>query len=149
MRGERREAGSGATGNQAAVSSMMFCAFTASAAALLLLPSLAAAHETAMPPGAHSKNVRLPAKESRKECLKLAAGQRLAYVFTAQQTAQFNIHYPAGDKVSYPVRRNVRHLHGEYTSRAAQDYCMMWTNPHAVGINLSYSFSVRGGGKSK
>lgn len=119
------------------------------AVALVWLPSCAFAHEIAMPPGAHSKNVRLPAKESRKECLKLAAGQRIAYVFTAQQTAQFNIHYSAGDKVSYPVRRNVRHLHGEYTSHAAQDYCMMWTNPHAVGINLSYSFIVRGGGKSK
>ena len=102
-----------------------------------------------MPPGAHSKNVRLPAKEFHEECLNLTAGQRLAYVFTAQQTVQFNIHYHAGDKVLYPARRNVRHLHGEYTSRQTQGYCMMWANPHAIGVNLSYSFNVRGSGKSK
>ena len=119
------------------------------AAALALLPSLALAHETAMPPGAHSKNVRLPAKEFHEECLELAAGRRLVYVFTAQKTVQFNIHYHAGDKEVYPVRRNTRHLHGEYTSRQAQGYCLMWTNPHAAGINLSYGFSVRSSSKRK
>ena len=118
-------------------------------AACALLPSLALAHETAMPPAARSKNVRLPAKEFHEECRDLAAGQRLAYVFTAPKTVEFNIHYHAGDKVSYPVRRNTRHVHGEYTSHQTQGYCMMWINPHATGINLSYSFSVRRDGKSK
>ena len=102
-----------------------------------------------MPPGAHSKNVRVPAKEFHEECLDLAAGQRLAYVFTAAKTVQFNIHYHVGDKVYYPVRRDTRHLHGEYTSHQAPGYCMMWTNPHAAGINLSYSFAVKRSGKSK
>lgn len=119
------------------------------AAALVLLPSFALAHETAMPLGAHSKNVRLPAREFHEECLELAAGQRLAYVFTAQQTVQFDIHYHVGDTVSYPVRRNTRHLHGEYTSHQTQGYCLVWTNPHTTGINLSYSFIKRGSGKPK
>ena len=118
-------------------------------AALALLPAFSLAHQTAMPPGTHSKNVRLPAKEFHEECLELAAGRRLVYVFTAQKTVQFNIHYHAGDKEFYPVRRNARHLHGEYTARQTQGYCLMWTNPHAAGVNLSYSFSVRGASRRK
>ena len=119
------------------------------AAALALLPSFALAHETAVPPGAHSKSVRLPAREFHEECRELAAGQRLAYVFTAQKTVQFNIRYHAGDKEFYPVRRSARHIHGEYTSHQAQGYCLMWTNPHAAGVNLRYSFSVRSSSKRK
>jgi hypothetical protein len=110
------------------------------AVALLLLPSLALAQPTATPPGAQSKKVELPAREFHEECVELAAGQRLIYDFSAAKTVKFNIHYHAGGQILYPVRKNARHAHGVFTSRAAQGYCMMWTNSHAVSIDLSYHF---------
>jgi hypothetical protein len=110
------------------------------AAALLLLPSLAPAQAIAIPPGAQSKSIELPAKEFHEECLELAAGQRLDYDFAAAKTVKFNIHYHAGGKVLYAVRKSARHARGVYTSRKAQGYCMMWTNPHSLSIALSYHF---------
>ncbi|HEV8520611.1 MAG TPA: hypothetical protein VGQ54_18690, partial [Burkholderiales bacterium] len=110
------------------------------AAALLLLPSFALAQASATPPGAQSQSVELPAKEFHEECLELAAGQRLNYDFAAAKTVKFNIHYHAGGKVLYAVRKSARHARGVYTSRKAQGYCMMWTNPHSLSIALSYHF---------
>jgi len=110
------------------------------AAALLLLPSFTLAQASATPPGAHSKTVELPAKEFHEECLELAAGQRLNYDFAAAKTVKFNIHYHAGGKVLYAVRKSAHHARGVYTSRKTQGYCMMWTNPHALSIALSYHF---------
>jgi hypothetical protein len=112
------------------------------AAVALLLPSLALAQPTANPPGAQSKKVELPAREFHEECVELAAGQRLLYDFLAAKTVKFNIHYHAGGKVLYPVRKSARHARGVFTSREAQGYCMMWTNSHAVSINLSYHFEM-------
>src|SRR5258706_14688388 len=102
------------------------------AAALLLLSSLAPAQASATSPDAQSKTVQLPAKEFHEECLELAAGQRLNYDFSAAKTVKFNIHYHAGGKVLYAVRKNVHQARGVYTSHKAQGYCMMWTNPHAL-----------------
>ena len=110
------------------------------AAALLLLPSLASAQASATSPGAHGKTVELAAKEFHEECLELAAGQRLNYDFAAAKTVKFNIHYHAGGKVLYAVRKSAHHARGVYTSRKTQGYCMMWTNPHALSIALSYHF---------
>ena len=113
------------------------------AAALALLPSLAFAHEVAQPPGAHSKNLRLAAKDMHEECLEIAAGRRLSYVYTGSKAVQFTIHYRIGDQIFHPVRRAARHLHGEFDTREARSYCMTWANPHASGINLSYHYIVR------
>lgn len=113
-----------------------------SAAAALLLPSLALAQTAATPPGAQSKKVELPAREFHEECFELAAGQRLVYDFSAAKTVKFNIHYHAGGKVLYAVRKSARHASGVFTSRASQGYCMMWTNAHAVSIDLSYHFAM-------
>jgi glucan biosynthesis protein len=66
--------------------------------------------------------VELPAKEFHEECLELAAGQRLNYEFSAAKTVKFNIHYHAGGKVLYAVRKNARHARGVYTSRKAQGF---------------------------
>ena len=112
------------------------------AAAALLLPSLALAQPspTPPPPGAQSKKIELPAGEFHEECVELAAGQRLVYDFSAAKPVKFNIHYHAGGKVFYPVRKSARHARGVFTSRAAQGYCMMWTNAHAVSIDLNYHF---------
>jgi hypothetical protein len=110
------------------------------AAALLLLSSFVLAQASATPPGAHSKTVELPAKEFHEECLELAAGQRLKYDFAAAKTVKFNIHYHSRGKVLYAVRKNAHHVRGVYTSRKAQGYCMMWTNPHALSVALDYHF---------
>ena len=112
------------------------------AAAALLLPSLALAQPAATQPGAQSKKVELPAREFHEECVGLAAGQRLSYDFFAARIVKFNIHYHAGGKVLYAVRKSARHARGVFTSRATQGYCMMWTNSHALSISLSYHFEM-------
>ena len=119
------------------------------AAVLALLPALAFAHEIALPPGAHSKNVRLAAKDTHEECVEIAAGRRLNYVYTASKTVHFTIQYRAGDQLFHPVRRGGRHLHGDFAVREARRYCMTWTNPHSAGINLSYHTIVRSVSKRK
>ena len=110
------------------------------AAALLVLSSLAPAQAHATPPGVQSKTVELSAKEFHEECLELAAGQRLNYDFAAAKAVKFNIHYHAGGKVLYAVRKSAHHARGVYTSRKTQGYCMMWTNPYAQSVALSYRF---------
>jgi hypothetical protein len=119
------------------------------AATLTLLPAMALAHEVAQPPGAHSQNVRLAAKETHEECVEIAAGRRLSYVFTASKPVHFTIQYRMGDQIFHPVRRATRHLHGDFVSHEARRYCMTWTNPHTPGINLSYFTIVRSNNRRK
>jgi hypothetical protein len=101
----------------------------------------APAHATAAA-GPYSKTIELPAREIHEECIELAAGQRLAYTYSARSTVPFNIHYHVGDKIAYPVRKNARHVRAVYVPHRAQGYCMMWTNPRAKPLALEYSFEV-------
>ena len=92
--------------------------------------------------GPYSKTIELAAREVHEECIELAAGQRLAYAYSARSTVPFNIHYHVGDKIAYPVRKNARHVRAVYVPHRAQGYCMMWTNPRAKPLALEYSFEV-------
>jgi len=112
------------------------------AAVAMLLAAAAHAHDAGVPAAAQSKKIELPGKEFHEECLELAARQRLAYTFRASRALQFNIHYHAGDKTVYPVRKNARHSHSAYVPHAARGYCLMWTNPRATAVQLEYSITV-------
>jgi hypothetical protein len=111
-------------------------------AAAMLIAAAAHAHDAGLPNAAVSRKIQLPGKEFHEECLELAARQRLAYAFRASRALQFNIHYHAGDKTLYAVRKNSRRAHAAYVPHAARGYCLMWTNPRAAAVELEYSLSV-------
>jgi phage baseplate assembly protein gpV len=110
------------------------------AALTVLLTAPATAQPTV--PGVYSKKIELPARDAHEECVELAAGQRLAYSYSAPIAVQFNIHYHARNKIVYPVRKNARHVRAAYVPHKGQGYCLMWTNPRAKPIVLEYSFDV-------
>ncbi len=97
-------------------------------AGITLAPTAAAAGAesvTSAKPFAHSVRPRGIAEE----CVKLAAGQSIAYTYEASASVDFNIHFHRGDEVSYPVKRDqVERGEDRFTAPSAEDYCLMWTN---------------------
>ena len=63
-----------------------------------------------------------------EECVRLEAGRSRAFEWTSDAALDFNIHYHAGDKVSYPVKLgNQKKGRGKFTASTSQDYCWMWS----------------------
>jgi len=72
-----------------------------------------------------------------EHCLHLGAGEAIRWRFTATGTVDFNIHAHRGNEVIYPVRRHgVSRASGSFRSRAAEDYCLMWTNKDVAAVSL-------------
>lgn len=72
-----------------------------------------------------------------EHCLRLEAGEAIAWRFTATGAVDFNIHLHQGDKVLYPVRRDgVTRASGTFRARLAEDYCLMWTNRGAAAVRV-------------
>ncbi len=111
---------------------------------MLALMVLMTSHATAQPTpvGEPNKKIELRARDVHEECVELAAGQRLSYWYRAPITVQFNIHYHAGNKIAYPVRKNAREVRASYVPHKARGYCLMWANPRAKPIALEYAFAV-------
>jgi hypothetical protein len=64
-----------------------------------------------------------------EHCLRLGAGEAIRWRFTATDAVDFNIHAHRGEVIVYPVRRErVERASGSLRGRAAEDYCLMWTN---------------------
>ena len=79
-----------------------------------------------------------------EHCLKIAAGEAIRWRFVASGAVDFNIHHHRGKDVFYPVRRErVERASGSFGARAADDYCLMWTNKGSAAI------SIRGGVERK
>jgi len=70
-----------------------------------------------------------------EHCLRLEAGEAIAWRFTATGPVDFNIHLHRGDKVLYPVRRDgVERGSGVFRARDGDDYCLMWTGRAAAPV---------------
>jgi hypothetical protein len=68
-------------------------------------------------------------KAIAEECLKMSAGQSIAYAFEATAPVDFNIHYHRGKDVFYPVKDDgVGRAEARFTAPEADEYCLMWTN---------------------
>ncbi len=77
-------------------------------------------------------------------CGKLDKGQAVSWSFRSDIALDFNIHYHAGAKVIYPVKRNATtRASGMLTVPLAQDYCWMWTHPGKVAATLTFSLQQR------
>src|SRR5215470_13840508 len=76
-------------------------------------------------------------RQIAEECVKLAAGQSIAYSFDASAPVDFNIHFHKGNDVVYPVKRDrIQRDDDRFTAAVAQDYCLMWTNGTQQGVTV-------------
>jgi hypothetical protein len=102
-------------------------AAAAGLAALVAAPSVAAlAFAHTMPP-----------RKIAEECLKMSAGQTIAYAFEASAPVDFNIHYHRGKDVFYPVKDDgVARAEARFTAPAADEYCLMWTNSQLQPVTV-------------
>ncbi len=65
--------------------------------------------------------------ESRDECVRLAAGDRLDYRFEASEPVMFEIRYREGFAVIAPlVREPSRGDAGVFLAVLPRDYCLVW-----------------------
>ena len=61
-------------------------------------------------------------------CMTLAAGDQRRWYFKADAPVDFNVHFHAGDQVTYAVKRDgMRGDGGTFVAKSAQDYCWTWT----------------------
>lgn len=62
-----------------------------------------------------------------EECLRLEAGKSRTFEWTSDGPLDFNIHFHAGDQVTYPVKLgNQKKGRGKFTASSGEDYCWMW-----------------------
>lgn len=90
------------------------------------VPAVAAATDAGEVPKVVREHPLIP-YAIHEECLRLAAGDRVDYDFSATLPVAFNIHYHEANAVVAPVvREGVRGDSGVFAPRLAQDYCLMW-----------------------
>lgn len=95
---------------------------------LVLATACAAASATAMESTAAQFEMTIAPEKFDEHCLRLEAGEAIAWRFTATGRVNFNIHRHQGDEVLYPVRRDrVERASGVFRARDGDDYCLMWT----------------------
>lgn len=89
----------------------------------------ASAHANPATPAANlDVKVALEPKKIHEACVKMEKGETRKYQWKADVAVDFNIHYHRGDKVSYPVKRDMARGHnGTFKAKTAEDYCWMWT----------------------
>ena len=77
--------------------------------------------------------IEIQAGKIAEECFSLARGERVDYQFEATTPVDFNFHTHRGNEIVTPVHvQRTRAQAGVFSSPAAEDYCMMWTNAGAV-----------------
>ena len=91
----------------------------------LLAPTWAAATTAAL--GPFGLDVR--ARGFNEHCVKLDAGERVRYRYSANGETDFNIHYHVGKEAEFPAKQ-AQARSGQDILRVAvrEDYCWMWSN---------------------
>ena len=85
----------------------------------------------------------LKPKEVHEECLRIGAGQKLAYSFSSESAINFNIHYHVANEIYYPVKKDgVREHKDLFSAKSSQDYCLMWTNAGSQQDTVKYEFQL-------
>jgi plastocyanin len=79
-----------------------------------------------------------------EHCLRIEAGEAIRWRFTATAAVDFNIHAHRGERVIYPVRRDgTARASGTFRAKAAEHYCLMWTNRGAAAVGVHGSIERR------
>ncbi len=77
-------------------------------------------------------------------CMTLLEGQNVAYFFKSSETMNFNIHYHEGEKVIFPVEEYPTNMGSDvFSAPIEQGYCLMWTNPTLVTVELEVRYEVQ------
>ena len=121
---------------------------TVLAAAALAVAALSASGSSlAQAPGnVKSITTTLTGNAARKECLGLAAQQRLHYWYRADGPVDFAIQVVEGKDTLYPVKKDKSVIgSGNYQAKSSNDYCMVWTNVARRPVTLSFEFARLGG----
>jgi hypothetical protein len=82
--------------------------------------------------------------EAQKECISLAAEQRLYYRFRADGALDFKLSHQDEHEVIDLKRDRAAHAAGSFTPTKQANYCMVWSNTGRVPVTLHYEFQ-RGG----
>jgi hypothetical protein len=107
--------------------------------------ALAAALGGCASQGIEPERVRLALNPygSHEACVRLAAGDRLDYLFRADAPVAFNVHYQAGGAVVEPiVRDRVTEDAAVFAAVLAENYCLTW-EAGAAGARLDYRLRVQ------
>ena len=73
----------------------------------------------------------------------LVRGQKLRFRFDSTHPLNFNLHYHAGNKVRYAVRRNgALGVEEEFQAPDSRVYCFMWRNPNDDAAVLNFTLHV-------
>jgi hypothetical protein len=89
----------------------------------LLIPAMAASATAALGPF----GLDVPARGFEEHCIRLDAGERIQYRFSANGELDFNIHYHRDSEVHYPVKAAAsRSADATFAAPHADTYCLMW-----------------------
>ncbi len=101
-----------------------------------------AAHAAAPKP--HPFRVAIAPGKVGEVCMKLDAGDRLAWRFKADTAVDFNLHHHVGTEVLMPVERKaIREDRAEHPIDQLNDWCLMWTAPAARRATIDGSWTQR------
>lgn len=115
-------------------------------AAATALLSVALPAWSQAPGNVKSITTTLTSNAARKECLGLSAGQRLHYWYRADGPVDFAIQVVEDKQTRYPVKKDKSVIgSGNYQTKIANDYCMVWTNAAKRPVTLSFEFARLGG----
>ena len=79
----------------------------------------------------------VPARGFEEHCLKLEAGDRIRYRYTASAAVDFNIHYHRGKDVLYPVEVSAsRAADARFAAPHADTYCLMWERKSEGAVRI-------------
>jgi len=75
-------------------------------------------------------------------CGKLALGDVIRWEFAASVPVDFNIHYHVGKEAEFPAKAaGLTSADGVLAPASKQDYCWMWSNKSAQGLELTVQMS--------
>ncbi|HET6514799.1 MAG TPA: hypothetical protein VFG09_06520 [Thermodesulfovibrionales bacterium] len=93
---------------------------------------------------AANKSEIIKPSEIHEDCMELVPGESLYYSFEASGPLNFNIHYHEDHNVVYGITKDeISSDKATFRCEKKQYYCLMWTNPGAGQVSLTYSYSTK------
>ena len=122
-------------------SSWMHSGTQAACAALSLMLCVPAWPQTPAP-NVKSITTTLTTSAARKECINVTPQQRIHYWYRAEAPVNFVIQYVQDKETLYPVKKDKLAIgSGTYQPKAAEVYCLVWTNLGKQPVTLSFEFA--------
>lgn len=88
--------------------------------------------------GKFDHHAPIAARKFVEICGPLSKDQTIAWSFKAEQPVNFNIHFHAGEEVTYPAKvEGASSASGQLKPVSDQDYCWMWSNKTDKPLDLT------------